>query len=168
MLETFAVNQIEERDRRLELREDIEVLFQTQRQSQENWETRFQQSQENWEAKQQQMQENWETRLQQSQENWEAKQQQIQDDWETRLQQFQENWEVRRQLTQAQIEAVSAQIASLMALSTADRAQIMADRAAEAQARADFIAQMVGLQTEVRNILQELADLRRQQTNGNS
>lgn len=124
MLEAFAANQIEERDRRLELREDIEVLFQTQRQSQQNWETRLQQSQENWEA--------------------------------------------RRQLTQAQIEAVSAQIASLMALSTADRAQIMADRAAEAQARADFIAQMVGLQTEVRTILQELADLRRQQTNGNS
>jgi cytochrome c oxidase assembly protein Cox11 len=118
MLESLAANQIEERDRRLELREDIEILFQAQQQSQENW-------------------------------------------------------DARQQQTQAAIDAVTAQISALVAqaaadraIIAADRAQVMADRAAEAQARADFIAQMVGLQTEVRNILRELAEMRRQQGNG--
>jgi hypothetical protein len=87
---------------------------------------------------------------------------------------IQEDMEARQQQTQAAIDAVTAQISALTALATADRAiiaadraQVMADRAAEAQARADFITQMVGLQTEVRNILRELADMRRQQGNGN-
>ena len=106
MIEALATNQIEERDRRLELREDIEILFRG-------------------------------------------------------TQQIQESWELRQRLTQSNIEAINAQIAALTALATADRAQVMADRAAEAQARAEFIGQMVGLQTEVRNILQELADMRR-------
>jgi hypothetical protein len=123
MLESLAANQIEERDRRLELREDIEILFQAQVQSQENW--------------------------------------------EARQQRMQEDWEARQRMTQANIDAINAQISTLTALATADRAQVMADRAAEAQARADFIAQMVGLQTEVRNILRELAEMRRQQGNGN-
>lgn len=129
MIESLAANQIEEREQRLALREDIEILFRSQQQSQENWELRQQQAQEDWEA--------------------------------------------RHRQTQAAIEAVTAQISALTAQSTADRAminadraQVMADRAAEAQARADFIAQMVGLQTEVRNILRELADMRRQQGNG--
>lgn len=123
MIESLAANQSEERDRRLELREDIEILFRGQQQVHESWELRHQRTQEDWEA--------------------------------------------RQQLTQASIEAANAQIATLTALATADRAQVMADRAAEAQARADFIAQMVGLQTEVRNILRELADMRRQ-GNGHS
>ena len=113
MIESLAANQTEERDRRLELREDIEILFRG-------------------------------------------------------TQQIQENWELRQQQTQAAIEAVTAQISALAATSaadramlTADRAQVMAGRAAEAQARAEFIGQMVGLQTEVRNILRELADMRR-------
>lgn len=101
MLESLAANQIEERERRLELREDIEVVFRLQQQTATN------------------------------------------------------------------LDALTAQVSALTALNTADRAQVMADRAAEAQARADFIAQMVGLQTEVKNILRELADMRRQQGNGN-
>lgn len=123
MLESLAANQIEERDRRLDLREDIEILFRGQQQVHESWELRHQRTQEDWEA--------------------------------------------RQRLTQSNIEAINAQIATLTALATADRAQVMADRAAEAQVRADFIAQMVGLQTEVKNILRELADLRRQ-GNGHS
>lgn len=115
MIEVLASNQIEERDRRLELREDIEVLFQAQVQAQESWEARQQQTQAAIDA------------------------------------------------VTAQIGALAAQTAADRAIIAADRAQVMADRAAEARARADFIAQMVGLQTEVRNILRELADLRRQE-----
>lgn len=156
-MDSLAANQIEERDRRLELREDIEILFQTQVQSQETWQ-----------AERRQMREDWETRQQQLRETWQAEQRQMREDWEARQQQLREDWEARHRLTQASIDAVNAQIATLTALATADRAQVMADRAAEAQSRADFIAQMVRLQTEVRNILQELADRRRQQGNGNS
>ncbi len=104
MIESLASNQIDERDRRHELREDIEIMFRVQQQ------------------------------------------------------------------TQANVDAVAAQLSGLAAQATADRAiiaadraQVMADRAAEAQARAEFITQMVGLQTEVRNILRELADMRRQE-----
>jgi hypothetical protein len=118
MLESLAANQVEERERRLELREDIEVLFQATRQSQEYWEARAAQTQAALDA------------------------------------------------VAAQISALVAQASADRAIITADRAQVMADRAAEAQVRADFIAQMVGLQTEVRNILRELADMRRQQGNG--
>lgn len=108
MIENLATNQIGEHDRRLELREDLEILFQLQRQTITNLEA----------------------------------------------------------LT-AQVSALTVQSTADRALINADRAQVMADRAAEAQAKADFIAQMVGLQIEVRNILQELADMRRQQGNGN-
>lgn len=46
-------------------------------------------------------------------------------------------------------------------------AQSTAFLAAEQRDRSEFRQQMVGLQTETRNILRELADLRRQQENGN-
>lgn len=88
--DNLAANQLEERDRRLELREDLEILEQRQMQ------------------------------------------------------------------TQTQIDALTAQIQALTA-------QMTSNYAAEAQTRAEFQRQMLGLQQESRNILRELADLRRQE-----
>jgi len=102
ILEAIANNQLQERDRRLELREDLEIL-------------------------------------------------------EQRLMQ-----------TQNQIDAVAAQLQVLTADVTATQSQWVANYAAEAQARAEYQRQMLGLQQESRNILRELADLRRQERrNGN-
>lgn len=89
ILEAIAANQLEERDRRLEMREDLEILYQRQQQS------------------------------------------------------------------QTQIDALAAQVVAYITQATANLAS-------EAQSRAEFRQEMIGLQTEVRNILRELADLRRQ------
>jgi len=91
ILEAIASNQLEERDRRLEFREDLEVLYQRQEQS------------------------------------------------------------------QTQLDVLTAQVNAYVVQSNASLA-------AEAQARAEFRQQMIGLQTEVRNILRELADLRQQKS----
>jgi hypothetical protein len=94
ILEAIASNQLEERERRLEFREDLEILYH------------------------------------------------------------------RQQQAQIQLDALTAQV-------TAYIAQSAASLAAEAQNRSDFQRQMLGLQTEVRNILRELADLR-QKGNGST
>jgi hypothetical protein len=91
ILEAIASNQLEEGDRRLEFREDLEVLYQRQEQS------------------------------------------------------------------QAQLDAITAQVNAYVVQSNTSLA-------AEAQARAEFRQQMIELQTEVRNILRELADLRQQKS----
>lgn len=96
-LDALAANQLEERDRRLELREDLEIL-------------------------------------------------------EQRLMQ-----------TQNQIDAIAAQLQVLTADISASQSQWTANYAAEAQSRADYQRQMLGLQQESRNILRELAQLRRQE-----
>jgi len=57
------------------------------------------------------------------------------------------------------IDALSSNVNAYIAQSTAFLA-------AEQRDRSEFRQQMVGLQTETRNILRELADLRRQQSNG--
>jgi hypothetical protein len=54
------------------------------------------------------------------------------------------------------------QMAEFRATIAADRADRTAERLAETRARSDFRAEMRGLQTESRNLLRELADLRRQ------
>ena len=97
ILEAIATNQLEERDRRLELREDLEILYQ------------------------------------------------------------------RQQMTQLQLDALVAQVNAYVVQSNATMLQLNVGLAGEAQARAEFRQQMIGLQMEVRNILRELADLRRQQ-----
>lgn len=58
------------------------------------------------------------------------------------------------------LDALSSNVNAYIAQSTAFLA-------AEQRDRSDFRQQMVGLQTETRNILRELADLRRQHGNGN-
>jgi uncharacterized membrane-anchored protein YhcB (DUF1043 family) len=58
------------------------------------------------------------------------------------------------------LDALSAQVNAYIVQSSANLA-------AERQDRAEFRRQMIGLQTETRNILRELADMRRQQGNGN-
>jgi phage-related minor tail protein len=76
--------------------------------------------------------------------------------------------EQRLMQTQNQIEAIAAQLQVLTADVTATQSQWVANYAAEAQSRAEYQRQMLGLQQESRNILRELADLRRQQhRNGN-
>jgi uncharacterized membrane-anchored protein YhcB (DUF1043 family) len=57
------------------------------------------------------------------------------------------------------LDALSAQVNTYIVQSSANLA-------AERQDRAEFRRQMIGLQTETRNILRELADMRRQQGNG--
>lgn len=64
--------------------------------------------------------------------------------------------------TQAQLDATQAQLDALSAHVAAYIAQSSAFLAAERLDRAEFRQQMVGLQTETRNILRELADMRRQ------
>lgn len=95
ILEAIASNQLQERDRRLEFREDLEILYD------------------------------------------------------------------RQQLTQAQLDAFAAQVNAYVVQSNATLLQLSAGLSEEAQARAEFRQQMVGLQTEVRNILRELAAMRR-------
>lgn len=56
--------------------------------------------------------------------------------------------------------------AELRATFAADRANSAADRLAETRIRNDFRSAMLGIQNESRNILRELADLRRQQGTG--
>jgi uncharacterized protein YutE (UPF0331/DUF86 family) len=71
-----------------------------------------------------------------------------------------ENLAAVQRNTQLQIDALAATVTAYVSQSTASRA-------AEAQERSEFLRQMLGLQTETRNILRELADMRRQQGNGN-
>lgn len=61
--------------------------------------------------------------------------------------------------TQAQLDALSAHVSAYIAQSSAFLA-------VERQDRAEFRQQMIGLQTETKNILRELSDTRRQQDNG--
>jgi hypothetical protein len=58
------------------------------------------------------------------------------------------------------IDALSSNVNAYIAQSTAFLA-------AEQRDRSEFRQQMIGLQTETRNILRELANLRRQSGNGN-
>ena len=72
MIEALAANQIEERERRLELREDIEILFQGQQQVFENWDLRHQRTQEDWDLRHRRTQEDMEARARLTQANIEA------------------------------------------------------------------------------------------------
>lgn len=75
----------------------------------------------------------------------------------------------QRQLeSQEQINALAAQVNALSALMTANIAQSNAFLATEQRERSEFRQQMLGLQSETRNILMELADLRRQQRGNGS
>lgn len=111
ILEAIASNQLEERDRRLELREDLEILYQ--------------------------------------------RQQQFQDELEA--------FRLRQEQTQSQVDITTAQLQTLSAEISILQSQWIANYAAEAQARTEFRQQMLGLQAETRNILREMADLRRQE-----
>jgi chromosome segregation ATPase len=63
------------------------------------------------------------------------------------------------------LDEFSAELRSIFSSDAASRA---AERLAETRVRNEFRAAMLGLQTETRNILRELADLRGQRSDGNS
>lgn len=66
------------------------------------------------------------------------------------------------------IDATNANLNGLIAQSSGFIAQANALLVSEQRDRSEFRRQMLGLQSETRNILRELADLRRQQQgNGN-
>lgn len=61
------------------------------------------------------------------------------------------------------LDEFSAELRSIFASDNASRA---ADRLAETRLRNEFRSTMLGLQSETRNILRELAEMRRQNDNG--
>jgi predicted TIM-barrel fold metal-dependent hydrolase len=63
------------------------------------------------------------------------------------------------------LDEFSAELRSIFASDSASRA---AERLAETRVRNEFRSAMLGLQTETRSILRELAELRQQRQNGNS
>ncbi|NJL20119.1 MAG: hypothetical protein HC895_03645 [Leptolyngbyaceae cyanobacterium SM1_3_5] len=63
------------------------------------------------------------------------------------------------------LDEFSAELRSIFSSDAASRAS---ERLAETRIRNEFRTAMLGLQTETRNILRELAELRQQRQNGNS
>jgi len=66
---------------------------------------------------------------------------------------------------QMNLDEFSAELRSIFASDSASRA---AERLAETRVRNEFRSAMLGLQTETRSILRELAELRQQRQNGSS
>ncbi|HIK53809.1 MAG TPA: hypothetical protein IGS37_01290 [Synechococcales cyanobacterium M55_K2018_004] len=168
MLEALATNQIEERERRLAFREDLELLYQRQQQTQVQLDAlseRQDRTQAQLDALSER-QDRTQAQLDALSERQDRTQAQLdalserQDRTQAQLDALSEQLSTRQEYSQLLIDALSAQVNAYIVQSNAFLA-------AEALAREEFRKQMTGLQTEVRNILAELAEMRRQRENGN-